>query len=52
VYINIFENIILGEPKNVIQDDPVVRPRPEIRVQNNRSALRRNNRNVIGMPVV
>lgn len=40
--------IILGDPtESVVQNDPVVRPRPGNRVQN-RYALRRNNRNVIG----
>ncbi|XP_060849719.1 LOW QUALITY PROTEIN: DDRGK domain-containing protein 1 [Rhopalosiphum padi] len=33
-------------PENVVQEDPIVRPRPGVRVQN-RNTLRRNNRNVI-----
>ncbi|KAF0762086.1 DDRGK domain-containing protein 1 [Aphis craccivora] len=33
-------------PENVVPDDPIVRPRPGVRVQN-RNTLRRNNRNVI-----
>jgi len=33
-------------PENVVQEDPIVRPRPGVRVQN-RNLLRRNNRNVI-----
>ncbi|CAH1738590.1 hypothetical protein AGLY_006184 [Aphis glycines] len=37
-----FQNV----PENVVQDDPIVRPRPGVRVQN-RNTLRRNNRNVI-----
>lgn len=33
-------------PEHVVQDDPVVRPRPGVRMQN-RNTLRRNNRNVV-----
>ncbi|XP_026819909.1 DDRGK domain-containing protein 1 [Rhopalosiphum maidis] len=33
-------------PEKVVQEDPIVRPRPGVRVQN-RNTLRRNNRNVI-----
>lgn len=40
-----------GKSKNV-EDNTVVRPRPGIRVQNNRNALRRNVRNVIGKLIV
>jgi len=39
--------MVLGEPENIVQDDPVVRPRPGVRIQN-RNTLRRNNRNVVG----
>lgn len=41
------EIIVLDEPENIIPNEPVVRPRPGIRAQN-RIALRRNNRNVLG----
>lgn len=35
-----------SEPENVVQDNPVGRPRPGVRIQN-RNTLRRNNRNVV-----
>ncbi|KAL5244528.1 hypothetical protein ACI65C_011938 [Semiaphis heraclei] len=38
--------LFLGEPENVVRDDPIVRPRPGVRLQN-RNTLRRNNRNVV-----
>lgn len=40
-------NYCLDEPENITPNEPVVRPRPGIRAQN-RIALRRNNRNVLG----
>lgn len=38
--------LFIGETDNVVQDEPLVRPRPGLRAQN-RTLLRRNNRNVI-----
>lgn len=40
--------VLLGEPENIVQEEPVavVIPRPGNRLQN-RTALRRNNRNVL-----